>query len=186
MKQLFIHLVLLGLLPTAQIPGQPHQAEAAAQAQVAKIETSYDSSKDRTTVKLVPVKISGEKGVYYSMHMAPWFSFPGRQVQTPSIVFFEVQTVVKKRLLDSDLYVDFLIDGEKIFLSSQNRYAVKHPVRGRLWMGEVLIFRMPYEIFVKLTKANEVAMRFDGVVFSIGQTEREELRELLASMDSEN
>ena len=181
MKKFFLFLVTLAVLTMATIcPGQSPTVEGT---QGVKIETTYDSNKDRTTVKLAPVQISGEKDKYHSLHMAPSFSFPGHEIQTPSIIDFELQTVVKKRLLDSDLYVDFLVNGETIFLSS-NRWAVKHPVRGRLWMGERLVFRMPYETFVKITNAKEFAIRFDGLKFSVGETERQLLRELLARMSS--
>jgi hypothetical protein len=186
MKIFLFLLVTLAALTTATVcSGQDPTGETAQATPGVRIQTTYDSSKDRTTVRLDPVQISGEKGKYHSLHMAPSFSFPGRQLQTPSIVDFELQTVVKKRLLDSDLYVDFLIDGEKIFLSS-NRWAVKHPVRGRLWMGERLVFRMPYETFVKITKAKEFAIRFDGLKFSVGEPERQALREMLAHMSSKN
>src|SRR5713226_8517865 len=63
--------------------------------QAAKIETTYDSIKDRTTVRLTSVQISGEKGKYHSLHMAPSFSFPGHEPQRPDIIDFELQTVVK-------------------------------------------------------------------------------------------
>jgi hypothetical protein len=182
MKKFLFFLVTLAVLPIATIcHGQDPTAQGT---QRDLIETTYDSSKERTTVKLALIQISGEKDKYHSLHMAPSFSFPGHEVQTPSRIDFELQTVVKTRLLDSDLYVDFLIDGEKIFLSS-SRWAVKHPVRGRLWMGERLVFRMPYETFVKITKAKEFAIRFDGLMFSVGETERQALRELLARMSSQ-
>jgi hypothetical protein len=183
MKQFLFLLATLAVLTMATIC--PGQSPTGQETQGVTIETTYDSSKDRTTVRLAPVKISGAKDKYHSLHMAPSFSFPGHEVQTPSRIDFELQTVVKTRLLDSDLYVDFLINGEKIFLSSSRRQAVKHPVRGRLWMGEVLIFRMPYETFVRITKAREFTIRFDGLEFPVGETERQSLRELLARMSSQ-
>src|SRR5882724_5929759 len=97
--------------------------------QTAKIETTYDSVKDRTTVRLAPVQISGEKDKYHSLHMTPSFSFPGHQLQRPSRIDFELQTIVKARLLDSDLYVVFIVDDETIFLSS-NRRGTLRPVPG--------------------------------------------------------
>ena len=70
----------------------------------------------------------------------------------------------------------FLIDGEKVFLSS-NRWAIKRPVPGRVWVGERLVFRMPYETFVKITKAKTFEIRFDEVRFSVSQEHLEMLRE---------
>ena len=86
------------------------------------IETSYDSAGDKTTVRLTPVKISGEKGKYHSIHIAPSFSYPGRNFLKPETIDFELQTIVKTKL-KIDLYVVFVVDGETIFLSS-NRSGV--------------------------------------------------------------
>jgi len=112
--------------------------------------------------------------------MSPSFSFPGRQVVTPSIIDFELQTVVRGRLR-TDLYVVFMIDGEKVFLSS-SRWAIKRPVPGRVWVGERLVFRMPYETFVKIMKANSFEIKFDAVTFSVGETQKQALRDFLTYM----
>jgi hypothetical protein len=145
-----------------------------------KTETTYDAEKDKTTVRLVPVQLSGENGKYHSLQMSPSFSFPGHQVVTPSIIDFELQTVVRGRLR-TDLYVVFMIDGEKVFLSS-SRWAIKRPVPGRVWVGERLVFRMPYETFVKITKANSFEIKFDAVTFSVGETQKQALRDFLTYM----
>jgi hypothetical protein len=146
----------------------------------AKTETTYDAEKDKTTVRLMPIQISGENGKYHSLKMRPSFSFPGHQVVTPSIIDFELQTVVRGRLR-TDLYVVFMIDGEKVFLSS-SRWAIKRPVPGRVWVGERLVFRMPYETFLKITKANTFGIKFDAVTFSVGETEQQALRDFLTYM----
>ena len=146
----------------------------------AKSETTYDAEKDKTTIRLLPLQISGDNGKYHSLHMSPSFSFPGRQVVTPSIIDFELQTVVRGRLR-TDLYVVFMIDGEKVFLSS-SRWAIKRPVPGRVWVGERLVFRMPYETLVKITKANSFEIKFDAVTFSVGETQKQALRDFLTYM----
>ena len=145
-----------------------------------KIETSYDRDKDRTTVRLAPVQISGELDKYHSLHMSPSFSFPAQQFAVPATIDFELQTVVKGRL-STDLYVVFIIDSETVFLGS-NRRAIKRPIPGRVWMGERLVFRMPYETFLKITKAKQFAIKFDGVRFLVGETQMKALRELLSYM----
>jgi hypothetical protein len=155
---------------------------AIAQETVSNVQTSYDDAKDKTTIKLAPVQISGEQEKYISLHMSPAFSFPGHQLATPAIIDFELQTVVRAKLLRTDLYVVFMIDGEKVFLSS-NRWAVKRPVPGRVWVGERLVFRMPYETFVKITKAAAVEIKFDAVTFSLGETQRQALRDFLSHME---
>jgi len=162
---------LTGFPPTNQTVGDVEPQDPV------KTETTYDAEKDKTTVRLVPIQISGENGKYHSLQMSPSFSFPGREVVTPSIIDFELQTVVRGRLR-TDLYVVFMIDGEKVFLSS-SRWAIKRPVPGRVWMGERLVFRMPYETFLKITKASSFAIKFDAVTFSVGETEQQALRDFL-------
>ena len=152
-----------------------------AQETVSKVETSYNAEKDKTTIKLAPIQISGERDKYVSLHMSPAFSFPGHQLVTPAIIDFELQTVVRAKLLSTDLYVVFMIDGEKVFLSS-SRWAVKRPVPGRVWIGERLVFRMPYETFIKITKASSVEIKFDAVTFSLGETQKQALRDFLPHM----
>jgi len=172
-------LLMMALINTVICLGQ---ASPVGTAQTAKIEAAYDSSKDRTTIGLAPIQISGEKDKYHSLHMAPSFSFPGHQPQRPSTIDFELQTVVKARLLDSDLYVLFVVDGETIHLSS-NRWAILRPVPGRRWVGERLVFRMPYETLVKITRSKTFEIKFDGVKFEVGESQMRALRELSSKMD---
>jgi hypothetical protein len=172
-------LLLIVLITTTICTGQTPQMEPAP---AAKIETTYDSGKDRTTVRLAPVQISGAKDRYHSLHMMPSFSFPGHQIQRPSRIDFELQTIVKARFLASDLYVVFIVDGETIFLSS-NRWGIPRPVPGRRWVGERLVFRMPYETFLKITKAKKFEIKFDGVKFEVGEPQMQSLRELASKMD---
>ena len=175
----FWSFLILTMVTTTPVSSGKESSPVAPQA--AEIETSYASSKDQTTVKLAPVQISGEQDKYHSLHMSPSFSFPGHQrVAAPAIVDFELQTVVKGRLR-TDLYVVFIIDGETVFLSS-NRWGIKRPVPGRVWMGERLVFRMPYETFVRVTKAKDFQIKFDGIKFSVGETQKQALRELLDYM----
>lgn len=147
-----------------------------------KIETSYDATKDKTTVRLASVQISGENGKYRSLQMAPAFSYRGKELRAPEIIDFELRTVVKGRL-DTDLYVLFVIDGEKVFLSS-NRSAIKSRVPGRVWVGERLVFRMPYETFLKITKAKTFEIRFDDVRFSLSEEHLRMLRAFGEHMQS--
>jgi hypothetical protein len=174
MKPFGFSLVLL-LAITALCLGQQGTGPAS---QTDKIEITYDQAKDRTIVRLAPVQISGQVGKYHSVHMSPAFNFSGRQLRaSPTIVDFELQTVMSGRLR-TDLYVVFIIDGEKVFLSS-NRWAVKRPVPGRVWVGERLVFRMPYETFVKITNATTFEIKFDAMTFLVGDKEKQALRDLL-------
>ena len=168
-------LILFALLAlcTGQTAANDHEKT--------KIQTTYDSVKDKTTVRLLPVKISGPKAQYHSIHIAPAFSYPGKSFQKPQQIDFEVQTVVKTKL-DVDLYVLFVVDGEEIFLSS-NRSAVKNPVPGKKWIGERLVFRMPYDTLMKITKAKSVEIKMDGVRFPIEGTALEQVREFAARIE---
>ena len=136
--------------------------------------TSYDKSKDKTTVRLAPLKISDGKAQYQSVHIAPSFSYPGQTLKRPEIIDFEVKTVTTK--LKVDLYVVFLVDGETIFLSS-NRWGVRRPVAGKRWVGERLVFRMPYETLVKIATAKTVEIKMDGVRFPLSEDGLEAIRE---------
>lgn len=144
-------------------------------AETGQILTTYDKAKDKTTVQLSPAKISGARAQYHSIHIAPAFSYPGKIFQRPTIIDFEVQTIVKTKL-KIDLYVVFLVDGETIFLSS-NRWAVRRPVPGKRWVGERLVFRMPYDTLIKITKAKTVEIKLDAVRFAFSDAVLEELRQ---------
>lgn len=147
-----------------------------------QIETTYDDKTDRTTVKLGPLQISGERAQYHSVQIAPVFSYSGKQLKKPEIIDFEVQTVVKTKL-KIDLYVVFVLDGEKIFLSS-DRTAVKRPVPGKRWIGERLVFRMPHQTLMKLTQARAVAIKMDGVEFPFSETVLDHIRAFASSLKS--
>ena len=167
--------ILLVVIFAAIIPAYAQEGTEAALAKAPKIETIYDRGKDQTTVRMNRMQISGETARYHSLYLAPAYSFPGRVLRMPEIIDFELQTVVKARRLKIDLYVLFVIDGEKIFLSS-NRWGVKKPVPGRPWVGERLVFRMPYETLRKLANAKEALIRMDGIDFELNEDHRRALR----------
>ena len=147
-----------------------------------QIETTYDDKRDKTTVRLKPVQISGELAHYYSVHIAPVFSYPGHDFRKPETIDFEVQTVVKTKL-KIDLYVVFVVDGETIFLSS-NRGAVRRPVPGKRWVGERLVFRMPYETLMKITRASAVEIKMDSVRFPLSESALEQIRVFAKQLES--
>lgn len=151
-------------------------------ARLGRIETNYDSNKDQTTVRLLPVQISGDSNQYHSVHITPSFSYPGREFKRPDAIEFEVQTVVKTKL-KIDLYVVFVIDGETIFLSS-NRSAVKRPLRGKRWVGERLIFRMPYEALMKIKMARTVEIKMDSVRFPLSEAVLEQVQEFARHIEA--
>lgn len=176
--------LLLILLPVQHLFANQQTQPSPTPTESAKIEISYNPSEDKTMVKLTPVQISGTNGVYRSLHMSPYFSYPGKDPRRPEFVNFELTSVVAGRLR-TDLYVVFLIDGEKIFLSS-SRSAIKRPVPGRVWVGERLVFRMPYETFVRITKAKTFEIKFDAVRFPVGERELQALREFLTYLEPQS
>ncbi|MEK6282490.1 MAG: hypothetical protein AABN95_19185 [Acidobacteriota bacterium] len=174
-----LQLVLLIIIASiAHVVGQQTTEETP------RFETTYDNVKNQTMVRLLPLRISGEKDKYYSLHMSPSFSYPGLVPVAPSIIDFELQTVVKGRL-STDLYVVFIVDGETIFLSS-TRWAVKRPIPGRVWMGERLVFRMPYETLLKLAEAKKVEIKMDAVRFEVGEPQLKAIRDFAAQVKAAN
>jgi len=148
-----------------------------------QIETKYDAARNATTVRLLPVQISGEKAQYQSVQISPSFSYPGQTFRKPDFLDFEVQTVVKTKL-KIDLYVVFLVDGETIFLSS-NRSALKRPGPGKRWIAERLVFRMPYETLRKLSKAKTVEIKLDSVRFPLTASVLDQIREFALRVEGE-
>ena len=179
MSYLIIVLIASGLslsaiaIPTARTRVSPQTTE--------KIEVAYDRSNDKTTVRLTPVMISGEKDKYHSLHMAPAFSYPGHEPRTPEMIDFELRTIVKGKL-KIDLYVLFRVDGQEIFLSSSRR-GVKKNNLGRGWRGEHLVFRMPYATFLKITRASSFEIKLDNVSFPVGEEQLQALGEFAGQIE---
>lgn len=152
------------------------QAAQNPQAQI-EIETTYDEEKNLTTVKLPMTRISNDRDRYRSLDYSVFYIYPGREKQVPSDVNFELVSVVKARKLNTDLYVVFVIDGEKIHFSS-NRSAILNPVPGRLWIGERMVFRIPYENFKKLAAAKHLAIKMGPTNFDLSKEALASLRKL--------
>jgi hypothetical protein len=170
-----VKLLLLLLVVVSIVPGTAQVGAEGMTPQAPKIETTYNSCKNETTVRMEPMQISRERGLYHSLHVAPAYSFAGQVPRPPETIDFELQSVVKARKLRIDLYVLFVIDGEKIFLSS-SRGAVKRPVPRRSWIGERLVFRMPYQTLIKLGNAKKASIRMDRVDFGLSADHLRALR----------
>jgi hypothetical protein len=176
LKIIFMKCLTLGLCWLLLAWPVPTLAGVQKDDPVAVIETSYDRSKDRTTVHLTPVQVSGEKDKYYSLHLAASFTYQGQVQSKPEAIDVELQSIVKARSLNTDLYVVFIVDGETLFLSS-NRSARKNPVPGRRWIGERLVFRTPYETFKRIANATTLKIKMDAVVFPVGNDHLAALRQ---------
>ena len=149
--------------------------------QTAQITASYDAPKDQTTVRLAPARISGERGKYHSLGFSVFYSYPGTNKRIPDTLSLELLTVVKARKLDPDLYVVFLVDGAEVFLSS-NRSAVRNAVPGKRWIGERLVFRIPYETFLNFARARQLSVRMDGLVFDFAEHHLKSLRDFAGAI----
>jgi hypothetical protein len=148
-------------------------------AQQTRIDTRFKDGV--TTVSLEPLLISGEVGKYYSLHLVTSFKYPGERPAVPEYVDLQIQTIVKARRLNLDLYIVFIADGETIFLSS-NRWAVKNPVPGKRMIGERIQMRVPLGTFMKIARAKEAAIKLDDVRMVIGEKQKAALLELTAKM----
>lgn len=151
--------------------------QSGAQPAIPEISKSFDAAKNRTTVRLAPAQLSGAKGKYHSLNVSVFYHIQGTEHRVPETLRLELLTVVKAAKLDSDLYVVFVVDGEEVFLSS-DRSAVLNPVPGKRWIGERLVFRLPYGTFQKFARAKSLAVKLDGVQFDFAASHLHSLREL--------
>ena len=145
-----------------------------------KVDVRFDEQKNLTTQSLGPVRLSGPKNRYHSLDFTLSRSYEGTTSTAPDTINFELVSVVKARLLNSDLYVVFVIDGKQVHFSS-NRSAIRNPVPGRLWIGERMIFSIPYEDFVKITNAEKLSLKMGSEVFDFDTSAQKALRQFLAA-----
>jgi hypothetical protein len=140
-----------------------------------KPETVYDPQKDLTTVRSQSIQLAREKDRYHSLEFTLGCEYPGQARVIPQRINFELVSVVKARRLNTDLYVVFLVDGKQIHFSS-NRSAVPNPVPGRLWVGERLVFLIPYQEFEKLVNAKRLAIKMGTTTFELDDGARDSMR----------
>ena len=111
-------------------------------AQDSEISVHYDREKDQTTIKLKPFRIAENNDRYHRIDLSAFYVYGGSTKQRPTNVSVELVSIVKARKLNSDLYVVFVIDGKEVHFSS-NRSAIPKPIRGKLWVGERMVFSVP-------------------------------------------
>lgn len=152
-----------------------------AQGEVKRIEKSYDEQTNVTTVRSRPTQLSGPKDRYHSLAYSIYYSYPGQTASLPKHLNFELVSVVKARRLSTDLYVLFVVDGKEIHFSS-SRSAIQRPVPGRLWIGERMVFRIPYDQFQKLAQARTLSVKLGGVSFDFSKDRLEIVRDTALSI----
>jgi hypothetical protein len=152
------------------IAGLPVSAQTAP-----RVQTSFDESKNLTTVKLGPVHLSGDKAQYHSLDFTLKYDYPGTIKTIPKQVNFELVSVVKSRRLNTDLHVVFLINGKPVHFGS-NRSAIRNPVPGRLWIGERMDFQIPYEDFESLSASTKISIKLGNIFFDFNDENRSMLK----------
>jgi hypothetical protein len=180
MTKTFLFALFLFLITgTDVVAVHRHQPPGEAQTKTdpPRIEVVYDQEKDLTTVRIRPSPISGERDIYHSVDYSVAFTYPGRTRRAPEALNFEIVSVVKARKLNPDLYVTFLFDGEAIHFSS-NRSAMRNPVPGRRWIGERMIFSIPFQSFLKFETAEHTGVKLGNVTFDFDDATRDSLRTL--------
>ncbi|HEY9503694.1 MAG TPA: hypothetical protein VIR01_18800 [Pyrinomonadaceae bacterium] len=132
-----------------------------------EIKRTFDEQQNLSTIRLPATPIAYEQRKYHRLDLSLSYSFKG--TTPPSNrekVVLELVSVVKARQLNSDLYVVFLVDGKSVHFGS-SRSAIMKPVPGRLWIGERMVFSLPYQEFVKLSSAKKLAIRFGDTTFQL-------------------
>lgn len=140
-----------------------------------ELQTVYDAQQNVTTVRLPVTRLSGEKGRYHSLSFSIYYEYSGQTRTLPERVNFELRSVVKARRLNTDLYVVFLLDGKPVHFGS-NRSAIPNPVRGRVWIGEKMVFVMTREEFLQVAAAEKLAVKLGGVTFEFSDELRDQVR----------
>lgn len=131
-------------------------------------------------VRTKSIPISGPKDRYHSLSFSISYPYP-EDLALPKTVKFALVSVVKARRLNTDLYVVFVVDGKEIHFSS-NRSAIRKPVPGKPWIGERMVFLIPYEQFHKMAEAKTLSVKLGGVTFDFPDNARRAIGQLDFSM----
>ena len=128
------------------------------------IDITFNEKTNVRTFRLRSIPISGPKDRYHSLAFSIYSVYPPGHAFPPDIINFELVSVVKARQLNTDLYVVFVVDGKEMHFSS-NRSAIRRPVRGKPWIGEKMVFRIPWAEFIKWGGAKTFSVKLGGVKF---------------------
>jgi hypothetical protein len=151
-------------------------AFAAPQDNAPLTERVTNAQKGATIIRSKPLPVSAPKDPYHSLSFS--ISYPFSEILAwPKTVKFELVSVVKARKLNTDLYVIFVVDGKEIHFSS-NRSAIRRPVPGKPWIGERMVFLIPYEQFHKMVEAKTLSVKLGGVTFDFDYKARRAMGEI--------
>jgi len=146
-----------------------------------RLQTTYDPQKKENTIRVPSTKLAGPKDRYDSLTFSVYYSTLSMFPSPPQTVNFEIVSVVKARKLNPDLYVVFVVDGKEIHFSS-NRSAIPKPAAGKPWIGERMVFLIPYEEFKKIAAAKTLAVKLGGVSFDFDDEMQRSIRAIARHM----
>jgi hypothetical protein len=153
-----------------------------ARAQEVEIKKTFDEQKNTSKVQLPATRIAYEQGKYHSLDLSLTYSFKGTTPPAePQPIDLELVSVVKARTLNTDLYVEFVVDGKPVHFGS-NRSAIRNPVPGRLWMGERMVFSIPHQDLVKFSSVKTLAIRFGHTTFIVSEKHLTLLRKFISTL----
>ena len=153
-----------------------------ARSQEVEITKTFDEQKNTSTVELPATRIAYEQGKYHSLDLSLTYNFKGTTPPAePQPIDLELVSVVKARRLNTDLYVEFLVDGTSVHFGS-NRSAIRNPVPGRLWIGERMVFSIPHQDLVKFSSAKTLAIRFGETTFTLSERHLTLLRKFISTL----
>ena len=134
-------------------------------------------------VRSKSIPVSAPKDPYQSLSFSISYATDNFPALPKMVVKFELVSVVKARRLNADLYVVFVIDGKEIHFSS-NRSAIRRPIPGKPWIGERMVFRIPFEQFQNMTKAKTLSVKLGRVTFDFDNKARLAMGEMEMAMRS--
>ena len=146
-----------------------------------RLQTTYDPQKKENTIRVPSTKLAGPKDRYDSLTFSFYYSTLSMFPSPPQTVNFEIVSVVKARKLNPDLYVVFVVDAKEIHFSS-NRSAIPKPAAGKPWVGERMVFLIPYEEFKKIAAAKTLAVKLGGVSFDFDDEMQRSIRAIARHM----
>ena len=130
-----------------------------------------------------PIQIGGPKDKYKAIYLTAWFQKPVGGSGIPEFVRFDLLSVVKRRSLDVDLYVQLIADGRKLAPGS-NRWAVKNIERNPRVIGERIEMKMSIEEFRTIANAKNLTVTYDAIAFEVSDQVLAGLRELAKQLPS--
>src|SRR6267378_3380015 len=168
------------LLMTFLCPAMCSSASSAGNVQVDPSRQTVGATPSIATqspkVTFGPVQIGGLKDKYKSIYLTAWFQKPVGGSVVPDFVRCDLLSVVKRRSLDVDLYVQLIADGRK-FAPGSNRWAVKNIERDPRVIGERIEMKLSIEEFRSIANAKNLTIKYDAIPFEVSDQVLAGLRE---------